>query len=90
MLRQETILDFVCSIGICTALAFWYIQALRSPDRNRMTRALNRYHEFWSRSGLSFVRPVRAQMFVLLAVTVLIGVGALVLLIVELAEGRLP
>jgi hypothetical protein len=90
MPRHATLRDFLIAIGGSGALAFTYIFALRSPGHNVVTRCLHRYHAFWSRSPLTFVRSARGQILVFATLFSLMTVGGLVLMIVAWTRGLLP
>ena len=88
MLREPALMDFLITIGLGGAWALAAFLTLREPDRNAVTRTLDRWTEMWSESAFS-VAPKRAQLWIGAAVGSLIAVGALVAMVVQLVQGGL-
>ena len=79
---------YLITIGLSAAIAVVYLVTLRSPQRNSMTRLVNRYTAFWSRFPLT--PPLRAQMWTMVVVFSLIAIGATVALVITAVRGQLP
>jgi len=88
LIRDARLQDYLIAIGMSGAIAIVYLVSLQSPERNALTRFVNRYVSFWSKFPLA--PPFRAQMWIGLVVASLIAVGTTIALVVAALQGRLP
>ena len=88
MLRQPTLRDFLIGIGVSGFFAVAYFMALAAPNRNRLTRWVNGWTEFWAEFPLS--APKRAGIWIVAVVCTLIAVGGAVGVVLDLVAGRIP
>ena len=86
--RDPSVRDFLITIGVSGAFAFWYFFAYFQPDRSRVTRAVNKYAGFWGRFRFSL--PARPGILVVALVCAAIFAGAVTLFVFRIASGRLP
>ena len=88
MLRQPALSDYLVGIGVSGFFALAYFMALAAPDRNRLTRWVNSWADFWAKFPLS--APKRAGMWIVAVVSTLIAIWGSIGLVLALVGGRLP
>jgi hypothetical protein len=80
-------LDFLLTIAVGAAWSIVALMTLRDPERNRMTRMVDRWTEMWAAFPLS--APRRVQLWAGVIVGGLIAVSAFGAMVVQLVQGDL-